>query len=205
MNKELGLTACLLAITPSMVMADQIYTFENIFEASEIAANEIRFEVPVGSFAMETTTDNILSIDVKMTGDDCRGEDTDEPDVSAKLKGDVLRFLIMGEDCKSKVNVIMPEIFAIRLEMGVGEVEVEAFNDMDIEVGVGSVDVTLNSQQFGRVEVEAGVGEADINLDGGRVIESERWFINKSITWHGDGDHRLDVTVGVGEIDVDEY
>lgn len=86
----------------------------------------------------------------------------------------------------------------ILMDIGVGEVRVEvSAGDVLIDVGVGGADVKAPAQAYGSVKAEGGVGDARIKTPDER-IEGEG-FVGHSASWVGDGSHRIEIEVGVGE------
>ena len=85
--------------------------------------------------------------------------------------------------------------------MGVGEVRVEIdATDLNVELGVGEVNIEAPLASVGRVNLNVGVGDADIR--GGEIIDSDSAFISRRIRAEGNGTYPLEVDLGVGDINV---
>jgi hypothetical protein len=86
----------------------------------------------------------------------------------------------------------------IELEIGVGDAVVEAAGgDIMVNVGVGGATVRVPADQYGRVKASGGVGDARIKARGERI--EGKGFVGHSASWVGEGRHRAEVEVGVGD------
>lgn len=90
---------------------------------------------------------------------------------------------------------------ALDLELGVGDVLVEGVaGDVTVEIGVGDAAVIGRAEHFGSVDGSGGVGDARLTVRGERVESSG--FVGHSAEWTGDGPHRIEISVGVGNAKV---
>ena len=99
--------------------------------------------------------------------------------------------------------VRVPRALDLDLEMGVGEVDVEGLaGDLRLDIGVGEVNIWLDQKTVRSVSLDAGVGETE--LHGVDRQETRRsLFVGSKVSWfEGDGEARILVDVGVGEISV---
>mgnify|MGYP001828968738 CR=1 FL=1 len=88
-----------------------------------------------------------------------------------------------------------------KLELGVGDVRVDVPNgDVIVELGVGDAVVKAIAASYGPVEASGGVGQTRIKA-AGDSIEGEG-FVGHSASWVGNGRHRIQVEVGVGDVQV---
>jgi hypothetical protein len=84
------------------------------------------------------------------------------------------------------------------IELGVGDVLVEGVSgDVDIEVGVGDAAVNAAADAYGSVSGSGGVGDARLTVRGERVSSSG--FVGHSAEWSGEGEHHIEISVGVGD------
>ena len=72
--------------------------------------------------------------------------------------------------------------------------------ELEVELGVGDVNVEAPEDSVGRVDLNVGVGDA--RLRGGEVLDNDSVFISKSIRKKGNGAHDIEVDLGVGDADV---
>lgn len=188
----------------SLTYANQEFEFSSTFDLTTVDVQELQLQVDVGKLDFSISEDNSLSINALIDGDDCTGDTENDPKVEAKLRGDVLELSVDHQDCVADFTIVAPRSLKTKVEMGVGELKATAGDHFRGTVGVGEVTVRVDSANFSRIDADVGVGEVDLNLDDGRVTESERWFVNESITWRGEGSARLEVELGVGEINIRE-
>ena len=82
-----------------------------------------------------------------------------------------------------------------------GEVEgVFGATALNVDLGVGNVDVELPLASTGAVKLSAGVG--DTRLTGGGDTTVDRAFVSHELRGHGDGDFDAHIEVGVGDVEV---
>jgi hypothetical protein len=87
---------------------------------------------------------------------------------------------------------------ALDLQVGVGEVLAEGVSgDVTIELGVGDATVSGAASHYGSVDGSGGVGDARLTIRGERISSSG--FVGHSAEWSGDGEHSIDIEVGVGD------
>ena len=76
-------------------------------------------------------------------------------------------------------------------------------NDVRIEMGIGEVEVRMAEAAVGSVSLDAGIGESRLDGPSARVEERRKLLIGSELSWDGDGRARIDVELGIGEISVD--
>ncbi len=98
----------------------------------------------------------------------------------------------------------VPRGAALEVDMGVGELEVEGVErDLIVDLGVGEVMIRMPASKVGSVGLDAGVGEAELIGSGGRIEGRRSLLVGSEIYWdEGEGQARVRVDVGVGEITV---
>jgi hypothetical protein len=101
---------------------------------------------------------------------------------------------------RARINV--PRDLPLKANLGVGELNVQGMaGDLDVDLGVGEVNVTLPKEAVGSVDLDTGIGEASLHA-AGRRYESAGLF-TRELSWDkGTGRSRVKVDCGVGEIDV---
>ncbi len=104
-------------------------------------------------------------------------------------------FTVIGE-------LKVPRSQALRIEMGVGQLEIEGLRgDLDVDLGVGEADIRTSKESAAHVSVEAGIGDATIR-GAGSNLESSR-FVGARATWsQGSGKSDVRLHVGVGDATV---
>jgi len=192
------------ALIAGTAHASDIYSYSSTFNLDELSIDKVVLEVPVGELDISRGSNSEMSIQVEISGDDCRGDSEPEPTVIAKSRGERLSIEIDGDDCTAELDIVLPETTRLDIEMGVGAIDVEVTSTTRVEVGVGEVVLKVESASFEQISGEVGVGEIDLRVDADGSSDSERFFITESLTWHGPGEESLNVDLGVGEIDIRE-
>lgn len=94
--------------------------------------------------------------------------------------------------------VIRAATAGIELDSGVGDIDVEAIEgDITIDLGVGNAVVRAPAAVYGSAEAAGGVGSARVTVRGEEI--EGKGFVSHAASWSGDGSHRLNVSVGVGD------
>ncbi len=200
--KKIVFACTVLALASTHALAkDEVYLDDKF----DIEANStVHIEVPVGSLEIETHNSNEVVVDIRVKQkDDGWFSSGDLEDVSLEkdIDGDRVHLEVDVEDTAQEWRVILPKSANIRIQMGVGEVEIEeASRDVLVDLGVGEVDVELEGDDYRKINLETGVGGAD--LDGFKGIERDRTIVSESIYWQGKGEYHIDIEVGVGDVDV---
>src|SRR6185503_15127457 len=79
-------------------------------------------------------------------------------------------------------RLLVPRALATRIEMGVGELKVrEMHGQLDLDLGVGEVDVRGPEHAYRSARAETGVGDASVRTRAGQV--RDRGFIGRSALW----------------------
>jgi hypothetical protein len=94
----------------------------------------------------------------------------------------------------------LPPGMDVRTDMGAGELEVDDLaGAMDLNLGAGQATVRMRDRAVRSVDASVGVGEASLVRQGSRV--SGHGFLSKRLHWaDGEGDARVRVNLGVGEV-----
>ncbi len=87
---------------------------------------------------------------------------------------------------------------AVSVDLGVGDVDAEGVsNDVTVDVGVGDATIRGPADAFGSVDGSGGVGDARLMVRGERIESSG--FVGHSAEWTGDGEHTIEISLGVGD------
>ncbi|RUO58577.1 hypothetical protein [Pseudidiomarina insulisalsae] len=190
----------------SLPFAGSAYAHEReinaTYQVSE--ATELKLEFGVGTLKFERSTGAELEVElIAESGDSTLFNDgyVDAVELVAEQDGDRLRLYVPEQD-DVELNWVVrtPKLAEIDVDLGVGEIsgEVDA-TDMSIDLGVGEVDLEV----FGAIDdvkTDVGIGEATIS--GGDSSSNERNFISASGRASGNGDARINVDAGIGEITI---
>jgi len=86
-------------------------------------------------------------------------------------------------------------------DIGVGELNAEGVSgDLLVDVGVGEATIRAAAAHYGTVEGSGGVGDAKLVVHGKKVASSG--FVGHSAEWTGEGEHFIEIEIGVGDAEV---
>ncbi|MEA2600228.1 MAG: hypothetical protein QOF89_1220 [Acidobacteriota bacterium] len=204
-------TALLGMISAGTASADEVV--RSFRQQIPIAnAQKVHLEFPVGELNVDPGDGSQMGLDVKVT---CKEETGRCADAAHDLKlvydnsGDVFhvelkRFPKFGgsKNLHIVARITVPRELAVHAELGVGEMNIRGLaGDLDVDLGVGQVNVTLPKEAIGSVDLDTGIGEASL-IAAGRRYESSG-LMSKELNWDkGTGRSKVKVDCGVGEIDV---
>jgi hypothetical protein len=179
---------------------------------SATGAERVSVEAPVGEFRIEGAATSTISaaIDVRCRRPveaGCRRK-AEAIELVTGHRGELATVAVRGwpkhgnDGLSLRLRVTMPRDVAVEGEFGVGELVVVGLEaGARLELGVGEIDVEVPADSVRRASLEVGVGEASLVV-GGRRIEG-KGFIGRQIDWaNGRGRHLVDAECGVGEIEV---
>ncbi|HEX7184889.1 MAG TPA: hypothetical protein VF756_23890 [Thermoanaerobaculia bacterium] len=107
-----------------------------------------------------------------------------------------------GKGLEAHIQIKVPRRLALNADLGVGEMRIAGIEGhLNADLGVGELSVTMPESAVASVNADTGVGEANLTVNGKHYESSG--FIAKEIRWKdGNGNARVQVDCGVGEIDV---
>lgn len=205
----LFLAAALLWVLPAA--ADEVV--RSFRQQIPIAnARKIHLEFPVAELNVDSGASDHVGLDVKIR---CREKTGRCADRAHELKlvydntGEIFKIEMKkfpkwhgSHHLKIVATITVPRDLALRAELGVGEMNVHGVaGDLDVNLGVGQVNVDLPKEAFASVNLDTGIGEASL-VAAGRHYKSAG-LMTKELSWNkGTGRSKVKVDCGVGEIDV---
>jgi hypothetical protein len=173
--------------------------------------DDIHIEIPVGDLEIEASDAREVAVKVELlcerktsrcleAAKDVRFVyTTDDGRLHFQMK-DWPKAGTKGLHARARFSV--PREAALRAELGVGELTIQGMeDDLQVDLGVGEVNVTLPEAAVGSVTLDTGIGEASLKA-GGRRYESAGLFV-RTVNWReGKGQARVTVDCGVGEVNV---
>lgn len=149
--------------------------------------------------------------------------EVDEAELRMDVSRGVLRLKIATESddrhFEERWTVELPARLGCDLDLGVGDIEITGLSgdlsvdlgvgdftattvsgDLNIEIGVGDGSVEAKAADYGSVDGSGGVGNAQLTVRGEKISSSG--FVGKSTEWNGDGEHVIEISVGVGDAKV---
>lgn len=187
--------------------SDHFVVREHHIDVSDI--DEFRIDAGVGILDVEPSEDDQLHIVVEIEGNR-QGffrrskRDVTDIDVKTRVKGDTI-FVELNDDDYDDLEVhwriAMPQFKRTELDLSVGQInaQLEA-TTLEVDLGVGEANVTVPRRSTGKVKIDVGVGGA--HLRGANDTERHRAIVSEEVSGFGDGEHDIEVDVGVGEASV---
>ncbi|MBI2212567.1 MAG: hypothetical protein HYU52_02885 [Acidobacteria bacterium] len=206
MRKIFGIAVVALALAAPLFAADDVE--QHRFDAAGVKL--VRLDHPVGE--LEIVGASVNAVEVRMEIDcDSRSceRQIDDIRLESRSKNGELRLAVdgyptFGKGMSVNLEIRVPHGVALAIEHGVGEISIDGVDgDIELESGVGEVDIHASSKSFRSAEIELGVGESELTVDGTSVKGDSFLFVGGETEWHkGRGESRLKVEVGVGEATV---
>lgn len=202
--RTLALVTAISAAFSTSAMASEEITLKDTFPLT--ATGTLHLEVPVGEINLKTHEgDDIqVKVDIKPQNDSWFGDGDDiaDADFEYTTKDGHLYLEIDKDKSVQSWTISMPRNANIDLDVGVGEINLNDVNaDVLIDVGVGDVEVEVNHDNYATINLEAGVG--DVELDGFTNAQWEKGMVGDTVRWNGSGSYKIDIEVGVGEVEVE--
>jgi len=193
--------------TPYEANATLLETDSRTFPVT--ANHRVRLEFPIGELHVIPTTESHVSFDLRVR---CKGRslehcaeladqlilESDDSDGLLHLKLDNYpKWTRKGFTVICEVRV--PRALALRVEMGVGQLEIEGLEgDLDVDLGVGQAEIRTPRARAREVSVTTGIGDA--NISGAEAATERARFLGSRVFWsRGQGRAEVRVNVGVGE------
>lgn len=173
----------------------------------------IYLDVPIGEITVVGIDSGPVSLDLRVRCSQWRRRcpaDAEDVEIRSRKLDRALRLEVEGLprwavgalSIEAELNV--PHGAPVLVDLGVGEVEVHGVrSDIDVDVGVGAVEIALDADWISAVEAHTGIGASTVHRSGD-VIEGQRSLLGDELRWSlGQGESRIFVEVGVGDVDVD--
>lgn len=153
-------------------------------------------------------------------------EALEQAKVEATVRGDSVEIVLVlprgtdDDDVKERWTIEVPERFAARVSLDVGELKVTGLGggvraevdvgsiDLDLPGGaidaridVGDIDIVATTSSGGDIDLEADVGDVDLELDGRHIRNDHGYGPGESLRLTGKGGDRVRARVDVGDID----
>lgn len=149
-------------------------------------------EVDEAVLRMDTSR-GVLRLEIETDSDDRHFEERWTIEMPARLAFD-LELGVGDVDIRDLAG-------ALSAEIGVGDLQAEGVSgDLSVEVGVGEATIRAAAAHYGSVEGSGGVGDAKLVVRGKKVASSG--FVGHSAEWTGDGEHFIEIEIGVGDAEV---
>jgi hypothetical protein len=103
------------------------------------------------------------------------------------------------KDYHLRGRIEVPRSLAVEVRMKVGELDIEGIEkDLDVDLGVGEVDIELPEAAVRSVDLRVSIGEASLRPRSNG--SSVRGWLGKQVEWQdGKGRSRVDIDLSVGD------
>ena len=200
------ISALVMALSATTAKAEDVKVLEKVIDAKSFS--KLVLEVPVGEINIKAAKGSDISLVVELEPDEDwlgRSSDLSDAQISVKENGTTLKLKVDlddDDDIEQNWTVTMPAEMAASFNLGVGSVEVDDLvSDINVDVGVGEVDISVNTSLYESIKLDAGVGDTSIKGGKGRY-ERDQVLVTSSSQLHGEGKKELEANVGVGDIEV---
>jgi hypothetical protein len=204
--------AMLAAFAPGSLAAGS-ETFREITRSFQLEGREaVRLDLPVAELRISGTSSPAVEVELTAT---CKREHECEEilgelDLKSSGSGRTLRIDLVGYPKWGKGRVelegeiFVPRKIELEVELGVGELELKDLEgDLRVELGVGEINAWVDRSNTHSVTLDAGVGEVELFGTDEPVEQRRSMLVGSETHWDaGEGDARVFLEVGVGEISV---
>jgi hypothetical protein len=211
-GRALAAAAAAVLVIPTALPAqagarDRIDVADKIVDVD--GAGRVKLDFPAGQCTVLGTDDDRVRLEVWA---ECKGgsrcaDRVERIRVRSDHDGDAVRFAVdnypkIDTNFHLEAMLYVPEHLALDVDMGAGELEIRHVgDDLQAELGAGSVQVRLDERLVRSVSLDVGVGDASLRRPG-RSHHGKGW-LGKSVHWdQGQGRARVKIDVGVGEASV---
>ena len=200
------ISALVMALSATTAKAEDVKVLEKVIDAKSFS--KLVLEVPVGEINIKAAKGSDISLVVELEPDEDwlgRSSDLSDAQISVKENGTTLKLKVDlddDDDIEQNWTVTMPAEMAASFNLGVGAVEGDDLvSAINVDVGVGEVDISVNTSLYESIKLDAGVGDTSIKGGKGRY-ERDQVLVTSSSQLHGEGKKELEANVGVGDIEV---
>ncbi len=195
-----------LAATAPVFAADDddFVVREYSFPLTDI--EEVELHGSVGSMRIVPIEGNEIRLVLEIEGNDegwMRGDrDVSDVELDSTVRGKRLVLRQTEEDTNTEWTVELPAVARTTINFGVGDIDAElGATELDVDMGVGDVEISLPEASTGEVDIAVGVGDA--HLRGAEDVDHESSFVSQDIEGHGAGTLDAKIDVGVGDVTVE--
>ena len=204
MKAKIALLLALVAFFSTAAIADRFKHISHVVDAGDLA--KLHLDISVAELDIEAYSGDEIQLEIDIEAQrswfSFRSKDVEDIELDIEGSGSELYIRLDEKDIEQHWKIKLPETLELEIDLGVGEVLIEDFvSSLDIDVGVGSVQVELTSDDYGLIHANVGVGDSRIR-GFGRGTDNERNFISADSYYSGEGEHSIEIELGVGEVDV---
>lgn len=202
MSKPLFLAALAGLVLTSPAFAASSKRLSHSIDATPFA--EVQLEMSVGEMDIEVYDGDSIELEIELIAErrwfSLRRGDVDDIELERRERGDTL-YLGIDEDKLDQTWVVrLPVRLAAEIEVGIGDIQIDGLsNSLILELGVGSVEVNVDSEDYGEIIASTGVGDAVIRGFGQGTDNERSHLVGADAYYYGEGEHTIEIEVGVGD------
>lgn len=202
------LLSTLLAVallSSKSLYADAYKRIERHIDASSLSSIEI--EAAVAEMEIEFHDGDMIELVIELEAErswlSWRRGNVEDIELQEHQSDTNQYFGILDKKVQQQWRLTLPASLAVAIEVGVGDIELKGVsNNLEMDVGVGSVRVDIDDTDYGMIRASAGVGDSSIQGFGYERVDNERSFVSSDSFYNGDGELEMRIDVGVGDVEV---
>lgn len=185
----------------STSQADSSKRIERSIDAADLS--HIDFDISVAEIDIQVYDGDTIELDIEVKADRdwwfFGRRDVDDIELEISQGSEYIDLRLDEDNLEQDWRVMLPAHLAVSMELGVGELEVAGLtNEFNLELGVGAVEVIVDDIDYESIRIVTGVGDSAVR-GFGNSTENERNFVGADSQYFGDGEHRIDIDLGVGD------
>lgn len=190
----------LLLLAPG-AFAATTKTITQSFEVEDL--QRLALDVSVVEMTIEIVEGDTVELEIELEAQrrffGLRAGSVDNVELEIHRSPSTLSLGIEEKDLEQHWVLLVPRHLALDISIGVGELNIDKLeNDLDLEIGVGAVRVDVIESAFGEIQLQTGIGDAAIRGLTNRA-DNERSFISADAYYRGEGEHHINIDLGVGD------
>lgn len=190
--------------------SDEANVVEHHYEYEVRDIEALHIDASVGTVRIESAEGDTITVDLVIEAKSATGwipflgrdRDVSGMDLTSRVRGRELWLQFDENHVTTDWVVRLPALKALRVDLGVGVIEGELPHmPADIELGVGSVELSATASSVGRIDLDAGVG--DTRIRGASGTDARSALVGSESSGRGEGEHRVRIDVGVGDVSLE--
>ena len=207
---SLFLIAAVAAPTATPTSSGETREAWRTFNAENL--DELYIDFPVGELEIEGTSSQDIEVQVSIKCDGWRArschERADQVELESSRDDDRLELSFSGyskwrnRGMHISMKVRVPAPLDLAVDMSIGELQLRALaGNVIVDMSIGEVSLRMRQADVGRLSMNTGIGESSLVTPAGRS-ESAGLF-TRELRWdEGQGEARIRIDLGIGEVDV---
>jgi len=195
----------LLALTSTMATAQEQVVRHHDFDTTQV--DRLILDFRVGTIHLESSTSDRIEVELVIRQENSRrlfrrSPDIQSMDLTHRSNQDTLRLSFDENNVRTDWIIRLPALAYLEIDAGVGTIDGDLPpGAVDINLGVGAVDLVAQRASTGAIDLDARVGDTSLSgLSDNKGGAERRALVSSTSSGHGRGDHRVRIRVGVGDV-----